>query len=336
MARAAREVPFMTCTDSRLLTAALLLLHCAACSGAGDEIRQTAGQDDDFVPGSCSIFYASFGDRALYGNNEDWKSPYTYYWARPSGPGTYGGVYFGHLPEEPGGEWELEDLSAQGGVNEMGLCFDYAALPEAPVTSRPGRPSRRGIMMKMQAECATVVEAVALAREHDWGPSLSWQALVADATGDAVVMSAGKDGELAFTRKPAGDGYLVTTNYNRAQPENTFEGSYPCWRYDKVVEVLEGIEGEDDLTVERFRSILEAVHIESALGNTEYSNVYDLSNGAIHVYHWHQYGEAATLDINKEIARATKPTRLESLFSPATVKQAEAELAEYRRSEKSK
>ena len=59
----------------------------------------------------------------------------------------------------------------------------------------------------------------------------------------------------------------------------------------------------------------------------------DLSSGIIHLVHWHQYGEAATLDITEEMAKETKPTRIRTLFSPATVKQAEAEHSDYKRAE---
>jgi hypothetical protein len=47
------------------------------------------------VPESCTIFTASHGDTVLFGNNEDWINPNTYYWVVPSRGGDYGVVYFG-------------------------------------------------------------------------------------------------------------------------------------------------------------------------------------------------------------------------------------------------
>ena len=38
----------------------------------------------DPVPESCTIFTASYGDTVLFGNNEDWINPNTYYWVVPS------------------------------------------------------------------------------------------------------------------------------------------------------------------------------------------------------------------------------------------------------------
>ena len=270
------------------------------------------------VPGSCTIFAASFGDTVLYGNNEDYNIPDTYYWVRPSEKDSYGGVYVG-----------FDNLSPQGGINEKGLAFDYNALPEAPLTPHPELPAKGGIMEKIQRTCATVEEAIALAKKHNWGSSLRWQVLMADATGDAAVFSAGPDGELAFTRKPKGDGYLVSTNFNRANPKNTYRGSYPCWRYNTADEMLQKIKSEEDLTVDYFKSILDAAHVESARGNTLYSNVFDLKNGIIYIWHWHQYEEVATLKVAEELAKRPKPTRIKDLFSEETVRRAEEEHRSY-------
>lgn len=275
---------------------------------------------EETVPGSCTIFAASFGGLALYGNNEDYNNPKTYYWIRPSGEGKFGGVYVG-----------FDNLSPQGGINEKGLAFDYNALPEAPLNPHPELPARGALMRRIQETCSTVEEAITLSKKYNWGFSLRWQVLMADATGDAVVISAGPDGELAFTRKPSGDGYLVSTNFNRANPKNTYRGSYPCWRYDKAVEMLDEIIEEKDLTVDYFRDILDAAHVESAVGNTLYSNVFDLKNGIIYLYFWHQYGEVVKLNVAEEIAKNPKPTRLRDLFSKETVRRADEELQKYKK-----
>jgi hypothetical protein len=168
-------------------------------------------------------------------------------------------------------------------------------------------------------------------KKHNWGSSIRWQVLLADATGDAVVISAGPDKELAFTRKSKEDGFLVSTNFNRANPDNTYRGGYPCWRYDKAFEMLNKIEDEEDLTVDYFKSILDACHVEGPVGNTLYSNVFDLKNGVIYLYYWHQFYETAVLKVAEEIARNKPPARIKELFSQETVKRAEDEYLKYKR-----
>ena len=271
------------------------------------------------IPGSCTIFAASFGNTVLYGNNEDYRIPKTYYWTEASGEKTYAGVFVG-----------FDNFFPQGGINEKGLAFDFNALPEAPLNPHTELPERGDIIKKIYQTCATVEEAIALIKKHNWGSSIRWQVLLADATGDAVVISAGPDGELAFTRKPKGDGYLVSTNFNRANSKNTYRGGYPCWRYNKAVEMLEKIKDERDLTVDYFKSILDACHVEGPGGNTLYSNVFDLRNGVIYLYHWHQFYETAVLNVADEITKKKPPTLIKELFSQETVKRAEDEYQRYR------
>jgi hypothetical protein len=276
--------------------------------------------DDPCVPGSCTIFAVRRGDKVFFGNNEDWSDPKTIYWAEPSQQGRYGAVYFGFNHYNP-----------QGGINEKGLAFDYNALPKSPMKSHRELPPRPGPLANMiMQEAATVEEAIAILRRYDWGGGLAWQMLLADATGDAAVVSAGRDGELAFTRKSPGDGFLVSTNFNRANPSNRL-GSYPCPRYERAAEMLGRIQSDSDLTVEALRSIVDAVHVQGPGINTLYSNIMDLRRGVIYLYYWHQYGEVVTLDVAREIAGTAKPTRLRSLFSRETVGRAESELREYLR-----
>jgi len=274
------------------------------------------------IPGSCTIFAAAHGDTVLFGNNEDYTNPNTYYWVIPSSEGTYGGVYVG-----------FDNLSPQGGINEKGLAFDTNGLPPADLNPRSEllAPPPGWIVETIMKEAATVEEAIDIAKRYhryNWGLPMKYQILLADATGDAVVISAGSDGELAFTRKQEGDGYLVSTNFNRGNPENRY-GDLPCWRYDTATVMLEEIQSEEDLTVYCFRSILNAVHVEGAATNTLYSNVFDLRDGVIYLYHWHQFDEVVTLNVAEELARAPSPTRIRDLFSQETLDQAEREHLRY-------
>ena len=271
----------------------------------------------DYAPESCTIFTASYDSTVLFGNNEDYINPNTYYWVVPSSDGDYGAVYFG-----------FDNFWPQGGINEKGLAFDVNALPKAALNPHPELPRVKKPFYEFLKKCSTVKEIIDRVKSYSWESSWRAQVHVADGTGDAVVISAGPDGEIAFTRKQKGNGYLVSTNFNRA---NTKNGRYPCWRYDTAVAMLEEIQDENDLTADHFRSILKAVHQEGPLVNTVYSNVLDLRHGIIYLYHWHQFDEVVTLNVAEEIARAPSPTRIRDLFSHKTANQASKEYLAYQK-----
>lgn len=278
----------------------------------------TSNDLDIFVPGSCTIFSAAFNDKVLFGNNEDYREIPLYYWTQPTTEETYGGVYFG-----------FDNFSAQGGVNEKGLVFDYNALPVSKLNPHPDLPQRGAIMNRIQQTCVTVEEAILVAKSYNWGGNLSYQINMADATGNAVVISAGTNGELEFTQKKNGEKFLLSTNFNLANPSNTFENSYPCWRYIKAFNMLKKIKNKNDLTEAYFRHILKGTHIESGLGNTLYSQVYDLKSGNIYLYYWHQYDESVIINIIDAIKTVNSPILIKNLFSKNTIERATNEYNNY-------
>lgn len=277
----------------------------------------------DPVPGSCTIFSASVGDKVLFGNNEDYYKPKTYYWTEPATEGNYGCLYVG-----------FKDYSHQGGINEKGLCFDANALPKAkiqphaelaapPCYPPPHEDVMIWVPVLLLRKAATVAEAIEIANRYqrkNWYPNsgeISYQVNLADATGDAVVISVDKNGELAFTRKEKGTHYLISTNFNKANPENALE--YPCPRYDTAEEILQSIKTENDLTIDIFKSLLNSVHVEGIFNNTLYSNIFDLKNGVVYLYHWHQFEEVAMLNVAEELAKGEVYGRIADLFSTGTV-----------------
>jgi hypothetical protein len=264
--------------------------------------------EDSTMPGSCTIFCVSYGGSVFMGNNEDWKNPLTYCWVNPPGDGEYGVLCFG-----------FDDLGPQGGVNEKGLAFDGNALPYVPINSHPDRlqTNEAIVNMMIMKKCGTVEEAIRMARSYDWSHLYSGkfagQYLLADATGDAAVIGFGPDGELAVTRKSERNGYIVSTNFNRAYPENRY-GAYPCKRYDTACKMLETVDEEKDLTIDFLASVLNAVHEEGLKIKTLYSNIYDLKNGVVYVYHMHDYDRVCRLNVAGVIKNKQSPKRIEDLF----------------------
>jgi hypothetical protein len=257
----------------------------------------------DPPPRGCTVFTVSQGDRVFFAGNDDWHERDSTYWVDPGSDRRYGAIYFG------------EPDNVQQGFNEKGLAYDANGLPLAPVNSHPGRKPVFGgytsYPIQILRACATVEEVMAWVQEHQWHTAMHDQLHFADATGDAVVISAGPDGEVAFTRKPAGDGFLVSTNFNVANPSN---GSYPCWRYARAEKMLRRIESEGELTVERVAAIAEAVHVEGPSGWTLYSVVADLRQRLVYVYYMFQYDAPIVLSIDEELARPHASRPLSELF----------------------
>ncbi len=250
----------------------------------------------------CTIFMAVDDDQVLFGNNEDWVDPFGQIRYIPASKNKYGVVYFSH-----------GDLSPQGGMNDQGLCFDYAATGRLPVTGSSRKPNHKGNLMdQVMRECATVKEALAMHDRYNLSSMEKHQTLVCDATGDSAII----EGDVVLRRKGA---FQVTTNFYRSK---TPARSITCGRY-KIVNELLGKKGRK-LTVESMRDVLAAAHQEGKYP-TQYSNVYDLKKREVYVYHFHNFSNVVKVDLAVELKKGARIVDLPSLFPKTFVAEAYAE-----------
>ncbi|MHA1542689.1 MAG: hypothetical protein ACTSQH_06910, partial [Candidatus Hodarchaeales archaeon] len=100
-------------------------------------------------------------------------------------------------------------------------------------------------------------------------------------------------------------------------------------RYNDAEEKLNDIVTNKDLTIDSIASVLEVVHFEGANLNTVYSNIFDITNGDIYLYFFHQYEEVIKLNLEEELAKGRHSIRIADLFTQMTVENAIAEYNEY-------
>lgn len=142
-----------------------------------------------------------------------------------------------------------------------------------------------------------------------------------------MVVSPNMNGELAFTRKATGNGYLISTNFNLAGGNDT-----DCWRYNTAASMMDTIDSKDELTIEFFRNILNAVHQEGSGVNTLYSNIFDLKNKIVYLYYFSQYDdEVVQLNVTEELDEGIPANILmKNLFSQEVVRKATVKYELYR------
>ena len=257
-------------------------------------------------PQGCTVISFSKGDSIFFAGNDDYINPDSYYWVEPGDSVKYGVIWIG-WPDNP-----------QQGVNEKGLAYDANGLPRVDVNPHSERIPYAGeyyhhYMMQIMHECSTVEEVIRWAGLHQRPPYMHDQMHFADATGDAVIISAGADGEIIFTRKARGDRFLVSTNFNVANPSNGF--SYPCWRYDRAGEMLDQLlAGGAPVTSRDITGVMDAVHVSSGSTWTIETMVADLVNRLVYIYFFYQYDRPVVLNVTEELANPREPGPLSMLF----------------------
>lgn len=266
-----------------------------------------------YVPGkSCTIFTAVQGDTVLFGNSEDQHNPDPVIGFYPPSSESYGSVHFGTT--NPDGQYVFE-----GAVNDQGLAWDMNSTPKAkldpdPNPSKPYFLGESNFLTYITKKATTVEEVIRIAKTYHFGESLPGQYHIADASGDAVVISGGPDGKVAFTRKEPGDGYLLSTNFNLAQPD---KGPVD-FRWDTAKEKLDELASGVVLTPEYAGEILEAVHLKTLTSYTLYQNVLDLKENKIYLSYMSQYDEIAEINMDEEFEKGQRVVEMREFFSPET------------------
>jgi hypothetical protein len=266
-----------------------------------------------YVPGkSCTIFTAVQGETIFFGNSEDQHNPDPVIGFFPPSSEGYGSVHFGTTRKDG-------QINFEGAVNDQGLSWDCNSTPRGKLDPDPnlGKPyflDHPNFLYTITKKAATVDEAILIAENYHFGEVLKGQYHIADANGDAVVISAGPDGKIAFTRKQPGEGYLLSTNFNLAQPE---KGPVD-FRWETATERLEALNISAELSPEYAMHLMEAVHLETLTSYTLYQNVLDLTENKIYLTYMSQYNETAEIDMEEEFSKGQQIVEMREFFSPDT------------------
>jgi hypothetical protein len=258
---------------------------------------------------ACSLF-AALGDaeRRLYGRNFDWRySPALLLFTDP--PDGYASVSMVDIAYLiPGSEVHaLTDLPVEArepllespswpfdGMNEHGLAVGMAAVPESemPYDGNKETIDSLGVIREMLDHARNVGEAVAILERYnivwDGGPALHY--LIADASGQSMLVEF-YAGEIVLVPGPAGKPWHLATNHLRTLIEEGEPSG--CWRYDTIKRRLTAAKGS--LPVRDALDLLADVAQE----NTQWSVVYDLSNGDVHVAMGQGYEEVHSLHLGR-------------------------------------
>jgi len=230
----------------------------------------------------------------------------------------YGAVVVGYA-NGSGNSW------VQGGMNEKGLAFDSTSVPHTEPNLHDERPPN---LVPEIFSCETISEVVEYKKTHGvYQQEGSVQSFYVDKSGESVVFHIGEDGEFSFFRNNGS--FQLATNYYVEDPSHGNPGSDAIRRYNAAEQVLDYIVKNDDISIESITLVLDAVHFEGSAVNTLYSNIFDVTNGDIYLYFFHQFEEVVKLNLEEELAKGRHAYRISDLFTQEIVDDALHEYYEY-------
>jgi len=241
---------------------------------------------------SCTIFYVAKDNKIFAGNNEDWEDPYSKMWFYPPENNKHGWIKFGWGSGFP-----------QGGMNDQGLFWDASsgAYLAMPISEANKEKYTGALMQKVIEECANIEEALEVFANYYCEDQYKAQYLVGDSLGNSIIV----EGDNFI---PMEGNYQVLTNFYHSNPDL---GGYPCWRHETAINMLSN---NYDLTSYFMGSVLAATH-QVGKYPTQYSNIYDLKNNQIYLFHYHNYEEFIKIDLIEELNKGYRSFDIPCLFS---------------------
>ena len=245
---------------------------------------------------ACLTFMQATDHTVLVGNNEDSNYFTTKMWTEPAAEDLYGCLFFGY---------EIDGrLLLQGGINEAGLVYDGLATDPLEVkNSRHKKRYEGNLLEKAMRECATVGEVLVLFDQYNLEEFDRAQFIFVDRSGASAII----EGD-AIHRKAGA--FQVAANFCLSQIEPGAD--YLSERYTIAQSMLAGSDG----SVDSFTKILAATHQEGEWGQTQYSNIYDLTTGRVYLYHFHNFAAPVVLNLSEELQKEKYVTDIPSLFPP--------------------
>jgi hypothetical protein len=219
--------------------------------------------------GACTIFMGTTCDLTLVGNNEDWSDPDTKVWFLVPEEGKYGRIYFG-----------FKNGWAQGGMNDQELFFDWVAGFNRDWKADPDKKNHLGnISEKVLEEAATVEDALEILADHNVRHFARAKIMLVDRTGCSAIVGF-ENGRLRI---------------------DLAAGDFQCLGYGESV-AGRTLAKPGAVSVDTFRKLARAT-LQTGKFSTKYSNVYDLTNGEVHVYRFHDGKEPVTFNLAQELAK---------------------------------
>lgn len=236
----------------------------------------------------CSMIKITQNGITIVGNNEDYYIPNSRIWFEPGVNGNYGAVYVGH-----------DNLYPQGGMNEAGLVFDgfTASYKEIKDTAGKQYISPLDLEKKILQECATVEEVKNLVSRYNISFWSAGVLIFVDRTGKYLYI----DGDDLIIGQ---DEYIIQTNRHLLEHKG-------CQRFEKASRILES---RRNTSVDFCKSVMDSIHQEGNWGGTQYTTIYDLNNGVVHLYYFHNFENVITFNLKEELKKGNRVLNIPELF----------------------
>lgn len=251
------------------------------------------------------MYVLSDQGKTMVGNNEDSWGQDSRIWFEQGTPEKFGVAYVGYARKHP---------HPDGAVNEFGLVFDAftmlhrSEIPEKEVNKKDFAYAHVRTIMQQYKTVDEVYAYLSQLNLHVLNGSPIFNGgmlLFVDKTGKYLAVEAHK---MTFGK----DAKFVLANFSMADTEDL--SAIKTARYRKGVAFLSNKKLDTQLSFCTALSDTMSVNREKIGDGTLYTSIYDLDEGLIHLYFYHDFTKRKTFHIKEELAKGDHVYTFSELF----------------------
>ena len=254
----------------------------------------------------CSMYKVTLHSKTLVGTNFDayYTSPRIWFEVSNSTM-KYGAAFSGGRIDGDQG------FAPQSGMNEAGLSFSRLAAP-TPESGQVDMSSKIKItkptlyLKDILHNCATIKEVKQYIEKHDHSSFMEDVFIYIEPSGNYLVVE-------PYTLTEGTDSNYVLSNFCPSVTTSTY--AHNLQRYHKGVEL---IKQHVDTSLAFATTLIDTMHVcREKLGDgTLLSSIWDLKNGLISLYFYHDYKHLIQYDLKNELSKGDHYYELKKIFPP--------------------
>ncbi len=252
---------------------------------------------------TCSGYKITIGNKTIFGSNEDaWRVTPHIWFENGIDNGNYGAAFTGSRYDGENG------YAPQSGMNEFGLAFErlasYHPKQSEAYTDKIKITNPTKYLKDILHTCITVEEVQEFISRYDHRYFIEDVFLYVDKTGKYLVVE-------PYTMTMGNELSYVISNFC---PSITSEkDAYQLERYRNGVDLLKT---RIDTTLEFCTALSDTMHVcREKLGDgTLLTSIWDLNNGTVNLYFYHQYNYTVQFNLREELDKGDHIIAIASLF----------------------
>jgi cytochrome c oxidase subunit IV len=256
----------------------------------------------NYEASACSGYKITLGNKTIFGSNEDaWRVTPHIWFENRVGAGTYGAAFTGSRFDG------LNGYAPQSGMNEMGLAFERLVSYHPP---KPGFANRKTIinptnyLKDIIHRCKSVEEVQAYISQYDHSFFSDDVFIYVDKSGKYLIVE-------PYTLTIGNEPTYVIANFcpsiTSAQKANNIDR----YRNGKAF-----LKNSLDTTLEFCTALSDTMHVcRGKIGDgTLLSSIWDLKDGTVNLYFYHDYSKSVQFDLQAELRKGNHILAIDSLF----------------------